>query len=189
MIDQQLAGKTIAILVASGFEETEMTEPQRGLLAAGATMKVVSHEQGLVNGWLGKAWGHYFPVDVPLSAALAADFDAVLVPGGFRSVEKLQGVAHTQRFLRGFADAGKPMAVCGKAIALLASAERLQGRTVAAASESKDEAAAAGAILSTDPLVTDRNLITVADEYDMEGLKRAIVETFTEVTENLAAAA
>ena len=189
MIDQQLAGKTIAILVASGFEEMEMTEPQRGLLAAGATMKVVSHEQGLVNGWLGKAWGHYFPIDVPLSSALAADFDAVLVPGGFRSIEKLQSVAHTQRFLRGFADGGKPMAVCGKAIGLMASAERLQGRTVADASESRDEATAAGATLSTDPLVIDRNLITVGDEYDMEALKRAIVDTFTEVTENLAAAA
>lgn len=189
MSDQPLAGKTIAILVASGFEETEMTEPQRGLLASGATMKVVSHEQGLVNGWHGKAWGHYFPVDVPLSSALAADFDAVLVPGGFRSIEKLAGVAHTQRFLRGFADAGKPMAVFGKAISLLAAADRLQGRAVAASTEATEAAEAAGAKLSTEPTVTDRNLVTISDEYDMDAVKRAIVHTFTEVTDNLAAAA
>src|SRR3546814_15118488 len=86
LMDHPLAGKTVAILVANGFEELEMTEPQRALLGAGATLKLVSPEQGLVNGWHGKAWGHYFPIDTQISEALAADFDALLVPGGKRGI-------------------------------------------------------------------------------------------------------
>ena len=35
-----LAGKNIAVLVASGFEELQMTEPQKALLALGATMSL-----------------------------------------------------------------------------------------------------------------------------------------------------
>src|SRR5690606_34600045 len=99
-MDTPLAGKNVALLVANGFEELDMTEPQRALLGAGATVKIVSHEQGLVNGWYGEAWGHFFPVDVPLSQALAADFDALLIPGGFRGVERLAGNAHAKRLVR-----------------------------------------------------------------------------------------
>src|SRR5512135_1854906 len=123
-MNQPLLGKIVAILVANGFEETQMTEPQRALLAAGATLKVISPEQALVNGWLGRAWGHYFPVDVSLSTALAADFDALLVPGGKRSIEKLAGLAHTKRFIRGFADGNKAIVMVGHAPSLLAIAER-----------------------------------------------------------------
>src|SRR3546814_4592100 len=100
-MDHPLAGKTVAILVANGFEELEMTEPQRALLGAGATLKLVSPEQGLVNGWHGKAWGHYFPIDTQISEALAADFDALLVPGGKRGIEKLAQNPHTKRLLKG----------------------------------------------------------------------------------------
>ena len=49
-MDQPLAGKTIAILVANGFEEVEMTEAQRALLKTGAILRTISPEQGLVNG-------------------------------------------------------------------------------------------------------------------------------------------
>ena len=110
---ETLAGKTIALLVANGFEEIEMTEPQKALLAAGATVKLVSSETALVNGWHGEAWGHYFPVDGALSTQMAADFDALLVPGGHRSIIALAKSAHTNRFLKGFLDGDKPVVLVG----------------------------------------------------------------------------
>jgi len=61
--DQPLSGSAVAVLVSSGFEETEMTEVQRALLKAGAAIQIVAPDQGLVNGWHGKSWGHFFPVD------------------------------------------------------------------------------------------------------------------------------
>lgn len=69
-----LAGKNVAVLVASGFEEIQMTDAQKALLALGATVKLIGPES-LANGWHGDSWGHYFPVDAQISTTLSADFD------------------------------------------------------------------------------------------------------------------
>ncbi len=188
-MDQPLNGRTIAILVANGFEEMEMTEPQRALLGAGATPKIVSPEQALVNGWLGRAWGHYFPIDVSLSSALAADFDGLIIPGGKRSADKLLTLAHSKRFIRGFADGGKPIVAIGHALTLLADAERLSGRQVAADETVTAAIGEADATVSEEALVVDRNLLSAKDDVDMEALKPAVVKLITEVTESLDAAA
>jgi putative intracellular protease/amidase len=174
-MDQPLASKTVAILVANGFEETEMTEPQRALLAAGAAVRLVSPEQGLVNGWHGQAWGHYFPVDIPLAAALAADFDALLLPGGRRSIEKLAGNPHTLRILRGFVDGGKPIAALGHAPLLLAAAERAAGRTLGGEPEILEPLAAAGAVTDSGAAVVDGKILTAPSGGDV---KQAVLNHF-----------
>jgi len=188
-MEQPLAGKTVAVLVANGFEELDMTEPQRALLAAGATPKVVSPEQGLVNGWHGKGWGHYFPVDINLSSALAADFDALLVPGGQRGMEKLLNSPHTTRFVRGFMDGGKPIAALNHGSLVLVAAERIAGRTIAMPTELQPGLQDAGAVAGEDAIVVDGNLLTSRDEVDMHELKAAVARHFTEVTSTLADAA
>ena len=83
-----LAGKNVAILAANGFDENQMTEIQRALTKAKVTIRTISPEQGVVNGWQGDGWGHYFPVDVQINAALGSDFDMLVLPGGERSVKK-----------------------------------------------------------------------------------------------------
>lgn len=180
MTDKPLAQKTVAILAANGFEETEMTEPQRGLLAAGAVVKLVSPEQALVNGWHGGSWGHYFPVDVPLSSALAADFDALIVPGGERSVQKLLGTPHTQRFLKGFMDGDKPVAVIGGSINLLATADRAKGRKLAADETSAEALGTAGAETLDQAMVTDGALISARDDVEPDALKDEVLRVFGE---------
>jgi putative intracellular protease/amidase len=188
-MDKPLAGKTVAILVANGFQEIDMTEPQRALLGAGATPKLVSPEQGLVNGWHGKAWGHYFPVDANLSSALAADFDGLLIPGGERGVDKLTGTAHTTRFVRGFMDGGKPVAAIGRGVQLLADAERVSGRTLSADEDMADRLREAGATLAEETITVDTNLLTAVDGAEVEAIQQAILRLFTEITSNLADAA
>lgn len=189
-MDKPLAGKTVAILVASGFEEVQMTEPQRALLEAGATLKLVSPDQGLVNGWHGVAWGHYFPIDVAISEALAADFDALLVPGGSRGLEKLADNPHAKRLIKGFIDGGKPVAALSHGAALLASGERAQGRTVAKVNDSVDQTMTnAGAIVEDKPVVIDHALMTCGEEPQMGEVKAEIVDHFVAVTSTLAAAA
>ena len=189
MTDKPLAQKTIAILAANGFEETEMTEPQRALLAAGAVVRLVSPEQALVNGWHGGAWGHYFPVEVPLSSALAADFDGLIVPGGERSVQKLLGAPHMQRFVNGFMDAEKPVAVIGGATNLLAAADRAKGRKVAADETTAEALGNAGAETLDQPLVTDGALISARDDVSPSALRDEILRLFCERLGDMAEAA
>ena len=53
----RLGGKTIAIMVASGFDETGFIAIQRAMMEAEAKVKIVSREAGLTNAWNGNAWG------------------------------------------------------------------------------------------------------------------------------------
>jgi protease I len=175
-MERPLAGKSVAILVGSGFEESQMTETQRALLAAGATPKVVSMDQGLVNGWHGNGWGHYFAVDQQISTALAADFDAALIPGGERSVAKLAGNPHTRRMLRSFMDGFKPIAMLGAAPQLLALAERAKGRKVTAEESAHEALREAEAVIVDEALVIDGNLLTARDSVDIEAFKAAFIE-------------
>lgn len=123
-MSMNLSGLKIAILVANGFDEVDMTHAQRTLLTLGASMKIISTENGLVNSWTGTSWGHHFPTDGSVASTLAADFDGLYVPGGSRSVTKLRDNAHVRRIVRGFFDAGKPMILMGDAATLLGAADR-----------------------------------------------------------------
>lgn len=183
MTEQLLAGKNIAILVANGFEELEMTEPQRALLKAGASPKIISPEQGLVNGWHGAAWGHYFPTDRHVGDVLAADFDLLVLPGGDRSVAKLASNPHTRRIIGSFMDAGKGVAAFGKGVELLAVADRVKGRDVTGAESAKEALEAAGAKWSEETIVTDRFLVTAQSNDDMAEIIDAMIRTFVAAVE------
>ncbi len=61
-----LHGKKVAILVADGFEQSEMEKPRAALQAAGATTQIISPEKDEVTGWGHKSPGDSFPVEVPL---------------------------------------------------------------------------------------------------------------------------
>src|SRR4051794_11293983 len=47
----QLGNHKVAILVANGFEQVELTGPKEALEGAGASTEVVSPVQGKVKGW------------------------------------------------------------------------------------------------------------------------------------------
>src|ERR1700728_1075071 len=82
MTNHDLKGKKVAILVADGFEQVELTEPKEALEKAGAQTSIVSPAKGKVKGWKMTDWGKEMAVDVPLASARAEDFDALLLPGG-----------------------------------------------------------------------------------------------------------
>src|SRR5579871_3980158 len=94
-----LAGKSIAILAANGFDENQMTEIQRALTTVKAKFKTVAPENGVVNGWQKDHWGHYFPVEAPIGEALGSDYDMLVIPGGERGIAKLKTNPHTRRIV------------------------------------------------------------------------------------------
>jgi protease I len=158
-----LAGKNVAVLVASGFEEIQMTDAQKALLALGATVKLIGPES-LANGWHGDSWGHYFPVDAQISATLSADFDMLLVPGGTRSLVKLAQTPHTKRIVSGFVDDQKPVALMGEGVEALVIADRAEGVTVAGAAGSRTALEAAKANWTEDGFHLAGNVLTGTGE-------------------------
>jgi protease I len=189
-MNKPLYGEKIAILAANGFCEQDMTTAQRALIDSGANVRVVAMEQGLINGWDGQGWGLSFAADAVLSAALAADFEMLVIPGGSRSVEKLKLTAHTRRFISGFLDAGKPVAVFGDALDLLIFAGKVGGRIVTGPATLEKAAVEAGAEWSIDPYVTSGNLITGGTEpLRRAAYVAAVTDHFIGATERVSQAA
>ena len=175
MNDKPLKGKTVAHMVANGFEEIELTQPQKRLIEAGATVKVVSGANGLVNGWYDGSWGHFFPVDADLASTLAVDYDALVVPGGTRSIEKMASEPHASRVLKAFLREDMPVVMFGDAAKLLAASDDAAGRSVTASPEAREELVAAGAEWQDSAVVEAGNLVTAGGREAMdEALDRFI---------------
>lgn len=155
-----ISGEKIAILVANGFCEKDLAEMQRALQPMGALVRVISMDTGLVNGWNGTDWGLSFAADATLNTALSADYAALVIAGGQKSVEKLKLTAHTRRFVNGFLDTGKPVVISNEAVDILAHIEKAAGRTLAAPESLSAMIEQAGAVLSSDSLAVEDNLMT-----------------------------
>ena len=111
-------GKTIAILVGSGFEEKPFVALQRALSAVGAKVKVISRDTGLTNGWADGSWGLSYPVDAHISETLAVDYDALVIPDGKRHTEILANEAHAKRITSAFLREHAPSVLIGSGIEL-----------------------------------------------------------------------
>src|SRR5687768_9189719 len=109
-MEKQLTHTQVAVLVANGFEQSEMTEPIQALREAGAKFHIVSPAKDRVRGWQHGEWGDWFEVDVPLTQANADAYDALLLPGGVMNPDKLRVEPKALDFVRHFFAAGKPVA-------------------------------------------------------------------------------
>src|SRR5689334_19717278 len=78
----RLSGKKVAILVADGFEQVELTSPKEASEKAGAETDIISPSGTTVKAWDETKWGKTFKVDVPLKRAKPDDYDALILPGG-----------------------------------------------------------------------------------------------------------
>ena len=175
-----LAGKKIAILAANGFDENHVTAIQRALIKEKAVMKTVAPEQGVVNGWQGAGWGHYFPVDAQIGETLGSDFDYLVLPGGERGTTKLKTNLHTRRIISHFLEAGKPVAAIGAGVGLLALSTRIAGHSVVAPVACHDELKASGAVLVEGAMEPDGMILT-ADGTDVAAWVEAALALFGSV--------
>lgn len=182
-MSKSMIGVKVAVLAANGFDEKDFIAVQRALAEAGASMRIISTDQGLVNGWDGQGWGHNFAVDTPLNSALGVDYDALVIPGGSRSLDKLRLTAHTRRFIGSFMGAMKPVAVMGDALSLMVFAEQLNGKTVSGPEAMEATAIKAGATWQNEAVSMDGALITgVCDDAGRAAFISTMIEQFEQNT-------
>lgn len=159
-LENALNGKSVAILVANGFEESHMTSLHKSLVLTGADVKIVSPEKGVVNSWHGNGWGHFFPANAHLATSMSHHFDAVIIPGGSRHVARLISDPQTARFMRGFMEDNKPVALVEDASKVLAEADLLEGRRVIAFDDINETLKEKGAKLAEEEIHVDDMLVT-----------------------------
>ncbi len=173
-----LKNRKVAILVADGFEQIELLDPRKALEEAGAQTKVVSPAEGKVKGWDTDKWGEQVKVDVPLSQAKAADFDALLLPGGVINPDKLRINEDAVNFVRQFFDAGKPVAAICHGPWTLINAGVAKGRQLTSWPSLEVDLRNAGADWVDREVVVDQGLVTSRKPADLPAFNRHMIEAF-----------
>lgn len=175
---QALNHKKVAILVADGFEQVEMTEPKQALEAAGAQTHIISLKSGTVQGWNHFDKGDNFPVDVTLDDANSADYDALLLPGGVANPDQLRVNEKAVRFVQSFFAAGKPVGAICHAPWTLIEAEVVNGRKMTSWPSLQTDLKNAGANWVDQEVVVDNGLVTSRKPQDIPAFNQAILEAF-----------
>lgn len=179
---QELVNKKVAILVAEGFEQVEMTEPREALMQAGADTHLISLKNGTVQGWNHFEKANEFPVDLSLDSANASDYDALLLPGGVANPDQLRTHEKAVQFVKSFFEAGKPVAAICHAPWTLIEADAVKGRTVTSWPSLKTDLRNAGANWVDQEVVVDQGLVTSRNPHDIPAFNRKMVEEFAEGT-------
>jgi len=179
-METNLDGKKVAILVADGFEEVELTSPKEALEDAGAEIDIVSPVEKKVRGWDETDWGSKIKVDVPLNEANAGDYDALLLPGGVMNPDRLRLEPKAIQFIRDFFDMGKPVAAICHGPWTLIDAGVAKGRRMTSYPSIKNDLKNAGAQWIDEEVVVDNGLVTSRKPADLRAFNRKMLEEFGE---------
>ena len=162
--------KKVAAVVTDLFEDVELTSPQKALTDAGHEVVVVGEEKG--KEITGKK-GEKVKVDVGIDEANAADYDAVLIPGGF-SPDLLRGDEKGRfgEFVKHFVQEEKPSFAICHGPQLLIDTDLLNGRTVTSFLSVRKDLQNAGAKVVDESVVVDNGIVTSRTPDDLEDFNR-----------------
>lgn len=166
--------KRILCLVDHVYEDLELWYPKIRLEEAGWTVVVAGPEAGVT--YSGK---HGYPCvsDTAIADMQAADFDGLLLPGGF-APDKLRRDPHVLELTRAFHAAEKLIAFICHSGWIPISAGILQGRKATGTVGIKDDLVNAGAEWIDAPLVVDGHLISSRTPVDLHVFGKALVDWF-----------
>lgn len=176
-----LRNHRIAVLVADGFEKIELTAPVAALKAKGAQVEIISLYPGTIRGMNLHEPAGTIEVDRTVDNTDPADYDALLIPGGYINPDLLRQSAAAREFVRSFDITRKPIATLCHGPWVLASAGLVRGRTLTSWPGVRDDMVNAGANWLDQQVVRDGNLVTSRGPQDMGAFVRATVELFGEV--------
>lgn len=176
----RLDGMKVAILATEGFEESELMEPRKALIEAGASPEVVSPQDGEVQGWRHFDPGARIRVDVPLAQADAEQYEALVLPGGVANPDQLRMNPQAVSFVREFFAAGKPVAVICHGPWTLIEAQVVRGRTLTSWPSLRTDLTNAGAHWVDREVVVDNGLVSSRRPDDLPAFNRKMIEEFAE---------
>lgn len=172
----QLSGKTIAILATDGFEQVELTDPMKALKDAGAAVEIVSLKAGEIQGFNHFDKADSFKVDKTLSDASVSDYDGLMLPGGAHNPDALRVDDEAKSFVKGFFDAGKPVAAICHAPWILIDAGVAEGRRLTSYKTIRTDLRNAGAEVVDEEVVVDRGLVTSRSPDDLPAFNAKMID-------------
>ncbi|MGE0711785.1 MAG: DJ-1/PfpI/YhbO family deglycase/protease [Planctomycetota bacterium] len=164
---------TVLILVAEGFEDSELTVPVERLAEAGHRVVYAGAAVGSIQGKRGEALVHVGQTSDELEVE---DYDALLIPGG-RSPERLCRHRPSVELAQRFALTGKPVAAICHGPLLLLAAGMVRGRVLTSYGEDDvpESLRQGGADWRDQDVVVDRNLVTSRTPADLDAFCRELL--------------
>lgn len=171
-----LTGKRVAFLATDGFEDSELTSPWQAVTDAGATAIMIAPESGSITG----KNGHEQRVDATAEDADAAEYDALVLPGGVVNADDLRLDSSAVRFARDFFAQHKPVGAICHAAWLLVEADVLGGRTLTSYPSLHTDLVNAGATWHDEEVVVDAGLVSSRTPDDLPAFNAKLVEEIAE---------
>ena len=177
---ESLKGKRVAILAADGVEQVELDKPREALEQAGAKTELISLEEGEIQAFNHLDHGDRIAVDKAVSDVRADDYDALMLPGGVANPDFLRADDDAVSFVRGFAEAKKPIAAICHAPWTLVEAGIARGRTLTSWPSLRTDIRNAGGTWVDEEVHVDQGLVTSRKPDDIPAFNEKMIEEFAE---------
>jgi protease I len=165
-----LKGKTILFFAANWYEDLELWYPKIRLEEEGAETVVAGLGERTYQG----KRGYPLTVDANVDDLGAADFDGLVIPGGY-APDILRRSRKVLSLTKEIHDAGKPVAFICHAGWVPISAGIVRGRRGTSVGAIKDDLVNAGMIWEDSPVVVDGNLISSRTPADLPQFCQALI--------------
>ncbi len=184
----KISDAKVLIMATNRFEESELFGPRERLIERGAKVTLASPTLDDIMATVHDEPGKRIKPDVAIADVRAADYDALVLPGGVGNPDRLRTDEHAIRLIREFDDAGKPIAAICHGPWLLVEADLLRGRKATSWKSIRTDLRNAGAEVVDEGAVTDGNIITSRKPDDVPAFTDALIAAI-EARETAAAGA
>lgn len=181
MAQKSLSGKKVAMLLTDGVEEVEYTKPRAFLEEHGALVHLVSPKKAgeKIQGFNHLTPDQTFSVEVNVKDAQPADYDMLVLPGGVANPDLLRLSEEAVAFVRGFADADKPIAAICHGPWMLINAGLTRDRKLTSWPTLQTDIRNAGGNWIDEEVVVDGRIITSRNPDDIPAFTAKIEEMLT----------
>jgi protease I len=159
----------IACVLDSGFEDSEFQQPFDAFQQAGHEVIIVGLEAG--RELRGKRGDVRVTADKGIGDVSDADFDALLIPGGY-SPDHLRASEQMVMFTRAFFQDDRPVFSICHGPQLMITARVVENRRLTAWKTIQDDLRQLGSDVVDEEVVVDRNLVTSRQPSDMPAFIR-----------------